>query len=67
MSKLRGVDEFPLLWKRRSTFELGGVGQVEVLSLADLVASRKTQRDKDWVMIRRLVEASYARERWRGR
>jgi hypothetical protein len=62
MSKLRGVDEFPLLWRRRSTFELSGAGQVEVLSLPDLVASKKTQRDKDWVMIRRLVEASYARD-----
>lgn len=62
MSKLRGVDEFPLLWERRSTFELRGAGEVEVLSLPDLVASKKTQRDKDWVMIRRLVEASYARD-----
>lgn len=62
MSKLRGVDEFPLLWERRSTFELSGAGAVEVLSLPDLVASKKTQRDKDWVMIRRLVEASYARD-----
>jgi hypothetical protein len=32
---------------------------VEALSLPDLVASKKTQRDKDWVMISRLLEASY--------
>lgn len=62
MSTLRGVDPFPRLWERRSTFDLPGVGGVEVLSLPDLVASKKTQRDKDWVMIRRLVEASYARD-----
>jgi hypothetical protein len=62
MSKLRGVDEFALLWERRSTFELSGAGEVEIMSLPDLVASKKTQRDKDWVMIRRLVEASYARD-----
>jgi len=62
MSKLRGVDEFPLLWERRSTFAPSGAGEVEVLSLPDLVASKKTQRDKYWVMIRRLVEASYARD-----
>jgi hypothetical protein len=62
MSKLRGVEPFPTLWERRTTFELDEVGIVEVLSLPDLVASKKTQRDKDWVMIRRLLEASYARE-----
>jgi hypothetical protein len=60
MSKLRGVDPFPNLWERRTTFELPGIGPVEVLSLPDLVTSKKTQRDKDWLMIRRLLEASYA-------
>lgn len=63
MSKLRGVDPFRLLWERRTTFELSDVGDVETLSLPDLVASKKTQRDKDWVMIRRLIEASYAQDR----
>lgn len=62
MSKLRGVEPFPRLWDRRTTFDLDGVGVVEVLALPDLVASKKTQRDKDWVMIRRLLEASYASE-----
>lgn len=60
MSKLRGVDPFPKLWERRTTFELPDIGLVEVLSLPDLVTSKKTQRDKDWLMIRRLLEASYA-------
>jgi hypothetical protein len=60
MSNLRGVEPFPRLWERRTTFDLGDVGAVHALSLPDLVASKKTQRDKDWVMIRRLLEASYA-------
>jgi hypothetical protein len=38
---------------------LSDVGGVDVLALADLVASKKTQRDKDWVMIRRLLEVDY--------
>ena len=29
------------------------------MGLADLVQSKKTQRDKDWPMIRRLVEADF--------
>jgi hypothetical protein len=62
MSTLRGVEPFAQLWERRTVFDLGGVGQVDVLSLPDLVASKKTQRDKDWPMIRRLLEASYARD-----
>jgi hypothetical protein len=60
MARLRGVEPFPHLWERRTTFELGDVGAVDALALPDLVASKKTQRDKDWVMIRRLLEASYA-------
>ena len=30
------------------------------MSLADLVQAKKTQRDKDWPMIARLLEANYA-------
>src|SRR5207248_1140102 len=33
---------------------------VEVLGVTDLVRAKKTQRDKDWPMIRRLVEAHHA-------
>jgi hypothetical protein len=32
---------------------------VDLLSLEDLVTAKKTQSDKDWPMIRRLVEQSY--------
>ena len=32
---------------------------MEVMALEDLVAAKKIQRDKDWPMLRRLVDASY--------
>ena len=59
MARMRNVDPFPALWERRTTLSLEGAGDVDVLSLPDLVQSKKTQRDKDWPMLRRLVEANY--------
>ncbi len=59
MSLMRGVGAFEELWQRRHTVVLPGGTPVDMLSLADLVRSKKTQRDKDWPMIRRLVEADY--------
>jgi len=59
MSKMRGVDAFAKLWKRRTTIEMPDRGHCDMLSLPDLVKAKKTQRDKDWPMIRRLVEAHY--------
>jgi hypothetical protein len=59
MSKMRGVDSFTKLWKRRTTIELPDGTKCDLLSLPDLVQAKKTQRDKDWPMIRRLVEAHY--------
>jgi hypothetical protein len=61
MSKLRGVDSFARLWKRRTELNLTGVGLVAVMALADLALAKKTQRDKDWPMVRRLIEADVAR------
>ncbi len=61
MSKMRGVDPFEKLWKRRELVNLPGVGRLSVLALPDLVRAKKTQRDKDWPMVRRLVEADIAR------
>ena len=58
MTKMRGVEEFSQLWDRRTTIDLGGE-TIDVLSLPDLVQCKKTQRDKDWPMIVRLVEANY--------
>ncbi|MCI0351285.1 MAG: hypothetical protein L0Z53_17820 [Acidobacteriales bacterium] len=63
MSKMRGVDTFSKLWRRRTTIELPGGSKCDLLSLPDLVQAKKTQRDKDWPMIRRLVEAHYFQNR----
>ena len=60
MSKLRGCDPFEQLWERRTTIQDEKANAVyEVLAIEDLVRAKKTQRDKDWPMIRRLVEAHY--------
>ena len=58
MSSLRGVAGFEELWARRTTLEVAGE-TVNLLAMEDLVRAKKTQRDKDWPMIRRLVEQSY--------
>lgn len=58
MSSLRGVGGFEELWARRTTLEVAGE-PVDLLGVEDLVRAKKTQRDKDWPMIRRLVEQSY--------
>lgn len=57
MSILRGLPAFPVLWDRRSTITVGEGESYELMSLPDLVRAKKTQRDKDWPMIRRLIEA----------
>lgn len=59
MAKMRGVDEFDELWLRRTTILLPEGVECDLLSVQDLVNAKKTQRDKDWPMIRRLVEAHY--------
>jgi hypothetical protein len=59
MSKMRGVDPFAKLWLRRTTIELADNTICDLIALPDLVRSKKPQRDKDWPMIRRLVEANY--------
>ena len=59
MSVLHGCEPFERLWARRKTLRLPAVGSVHLLALPDLVQAKKTQRDKDWPMLRRLVEADY--------
>jgi hypothetical protein len=59
MSVLRGVDPFPVLWERRYTLADQDGTPYELLALSDLVLAKKTQRDKDWPMLRRLLEADY--------
>ena len=57
MARMRGVADFPELWERRTTLQ-GEDGTIyELLSLPDLIQAKKTQRDKDWPMLRRLIEA----------
>jgi hypothetical protein len=63
MSVMRGVAPFEELWSRRTTLELDSGEVFELLSLPDLVRAKKTQRDKDWPMIRRLVEAHFFENR----
>jgi hypothetical protein len=59
MSVLHGCDAFDQLWARRRRIVLPAVGRINVLALPDLVQAKKTQRDKDWPMVRRLLEADY--------
>lgn len=59
MSVMRGVDHFEALWARRAQLTSDEGTFFDVLSLADLVRAKKTQRDKDWPMVRRLLEADY--------
>lgn len=56
ISKLRGCEPFDKLWKRRQTIRLKDGSSINIIGLRDLVQSKKTQRDKDWLMLRRLVE-----------
>ena len=59
MTVMHGCDPFELLWKRRRRLTLAGIGIINALSLPDLVQAKKTQRDKDWPMVRRLIEIDY--------
>ena len=63
MSRMRGMEPFSKLWARRTTLILPEKFECNLLSLPDLVQAKKTQRDKDWPMIRRLVEAHYLENR----
>lgn len=56
IAQLRGCDSFEKLWGRRYTVKLPKNKTIEVIGLKDLVQSKKTQRDKDWLMLNRLVE-----------
>jgi hypothetical protein len=60
MSTMRGVAPFEELWLRRTTLTDDAGYRIELMDLSDLISAKKTQRDKDWPMIRRLVEAHYA-------
>lgn len=60
MTRLRGCETFDRLWARRTTIQDPSPDAAyEVPAIEDLVCAIKTQRDKDWPMMRRLVEAHY--------
>jgi len=62
MATMRGVAPVEELWSRRTTIRETESGTtIGLLALPDLVAAKHTQRDKDWPMLRRLVEAHFAR------
>jgi hypothetical protein len=56
MARMRDCPDFEELWKNRTIVSLPEIGEIGLLSLPDLVQSKKTQREKDWPMIRRLIE-----------
>jgi len=59
ISKLKGCDDFQQLWNRRKKLKLKNNQAIDVIGLGDLVQAKKTQRDKDWLMLKRLVEVDY--------
>ncbi|WP_146520887.1 hypothetical protein [Stieleria varia] len=60
---MRGCDDFESLWEQRTTIEDADGVIYELLGIEDLVRAKKTQRDKDWPMIRRLIDAHYDQNR----
>ena len=58
MTKMRGCDDFKELWKRRRTLEDESRFVYVLHGIESLVKAEK-QRDRDWPMIRRLVDAHY--------
>jgi hypothetical protein len=65
MAILRGVAPFHELWVRRTSIETPDGDVFDLLSLPDLVQAKKTQRDKDWPILRRLVDVHYLTNRER--
>jgi hypothetical protein len=63
MSKMRGVNDFEVVWARRTEMADPSGLKWQLLSLPDLVQAKKTQGDKDWPMIRALLEAHYFAQR----
>jgi len=55
MSKLRLLEGFAVLWERRTTFGDEQGNEFNLLSVPDLVRSKKTARNKDWPVIELLV------------
>ena len=58
MAKMRNCPDFEEMWGQQSTFPLDKF-IVPVIGIQHLVAAKKTQRDKDWPVVRRLIEEGY--------
>lgn len=56
MAKMRNCPDFDELWEKRTTVNINKREKIELIGLKDLVSSKKTQRDKDWFMLTRLVD-----------
>ena len=56
MTKPPRLPDLDAIWQRQTVLALEG-GPISVVALEDLVATKKTQRDKDWATIGMLVEA----------
>lgn len=55
------ISDLAGLWARRVMVPIPDGAAVPVIALVDLVATKKTQRDKDWATIGQLVEADMVR------
>ncbi len=55
MSRLRLLESFETLWERRTTFADEDGSEFNLLSVPDLVLSKKTARNRDWPVIEMLV------------
>jgi hypothetical protein len=65
LARMRGVDAFADLWERRTTLLVDDL-EVDLMALPDLVRAKRTQRDKDWPMTARLLEAHYYQNKHRA-
>lgn len=60
LGKMPRVEDFPALWGRRFTYHTKQGVDVFVLSLEDLVQTKKTGRDKDFLDLNALLKAHHA-------
>jgi hypothetical protein len=58
MAQLNNCPSFEEMWEQRNEYSVEGL-RIPVIALKHLVAAKKTQRDKDWPVVRRLVEVHY--------
>ena len=59
MTRLRDLPDFAAHWDRRTTIADEAGAEFHLLSIPDLVAAKKTQRTKDWLIIELLVAIHY--------